>query len=177
MYYFIDLDDTLVNTTPLNNDAYNYALEKYGYQRINTTQRITRNILQINPSELSRIIREKQKYFCSPWLKYRVVVNQKLLNLLKNNPKDNCYIWTKADRKRAYAVIKQCRLSKYFNGIIFDDKKYLDYSLNHIKSIANNADFTIYENDSNLFRSLSSQITDVIKDGFFDVKGYFISQL
>ena len=28
MYYFIDLDDTLVNTTPLNNDAYNYALER-----------------------------------------------------------------------------------------------------------------------------------------------------
>ena len=111
------------------------------------------------------------------WLSYRVVINQKILNLLKNNPKDNCYIWTKADRKRAYAVIKQCRLSKYFNGIIFDDKKNLDYSLNHLKSIANNSDFTIYENDSNLFRSVSLQITDVIKDEFFDVKGFFISQL
>lgn len=175
MYYFIDLDDTLVNTTPLNNDAYNYALEKYGYQRLNAEQRITRGNLKIKPSELSKIIHEKQKYFCSPWLKYRVVVNQKLLNLLKNNPKDNCYIWTKADKKRAYAVIKQCRLSKYFNGIIFDDKKNLCDSLNHLKCIANNADFTIYENDSNLLRSLSLQITDVIKDGFFDVKGYFIT--
>lgn len=175
MYYFIDLDDTLVSTTLLNNDAYNYALEKYGYRRINTTQRITRRNLKIKPSELSKIIYEKQNYFCLPWLKYRVVVNQKLLNLLKNNPKDNCYIWTKADRKRAYAVIKQCRLSKYFNGIIIDDKKNLSYSLNILKSIANNADFMIYENDSNLFRSLSSQITDVIKDDFFDVNGYYLS--
>ena len=174
MYYFIDLDDTLVNTTPLNNDAYNYALEKYGYQRINTTQRITRGNLKIKPSELSKIIYEKQNYFCLPWLKYRVVVNQKLLNLLKNNPKDNCYIWTKADRKRAYAVINQCRLSKYFNGIIFDDKKNLRYSLNRLKSIANNTDFTIYENDYALFRSSNLQITDVIKNDFFDVKGYFI---
>ena len=175
MYYFIDLDDTLVNTTPLNNDAYNYALEKYGYQRINTKQRITRENLKIKPSELPKIIREKQKYFSLPWLYYRVVINQKLLNILKDNPINNCYIWTKADRKRAYAVIKQCRLLKYFNGIIFDDKKNLDYSLNRLKSIANNADFTIYENDSNLFRSLSSQITDIIKDDSFDVKGYFIS--
>lgn len=174
MYYFIDLDDTLINTTLLNNDAYNYALEKYGYQRINTTQRITRGNLKITPSELSKIIYEKQNYFCLPWLKYRVVVNQKLLNLLKNNPKDNCYVWTKADRKRAYAVIKQCRLSKYFNGIVFDDKKNLDYSLNRLKNIANNTDFTIYENDYALFRSSNLQITDVIKNDFFDVKGYFI---
>ena len=175
MYYFIDLDDTLVNTTLLNNDAYNYALEKYGYQRRNTEQRITRGNLKIKPSELPKIIREKQKYFSLPWLYYRVVVNQKLLNILKDNPKNNCYIWTKADRKRAYAVIKQCRLSKYFNGIIFDNKKNLDYSLNHLKSIANNADFTIYENDSNLFRSLSPQITYVIKDDFFNVKSYHIN--
>ena len=104
-----------------------------------------------------------------------MVINQKLLNILKNNPKDYCYIWTKADKKRAYAVIKQCRLSKYFNGIIFDDKKNLDYSLNRLKSIANNVDFTIYENDNNLFRSSNLQITEVIKDGFFDVKGYFIT--
>jgi len=174
MYYFIDLDDTLVNTTPLNNDAYDYALEKYGHQRINTEQRITRGNLKIKPSELTKIIREKQNYFCLPWLYYRVVINQKLLNILKNNPKDNCYIWTKADRKRAYAVIKQCRLSKYFNGIIFDDKQNLDYSLKHLKNITNNTDFTIYENDYNLFRSSNLQTIDVIKDDFFDVKGYFI---
>ena len=173
MYYFIDLDDTLVNTTPLNNDAYNYALEKYGYQRLNTEQRVTRGNLKIKPSELLKIICEKQKYFCLPWLYYRVVINQKLLNILKDNPKDNCYIWTKADTKRAYAVIKQCRLSKYFNGII-DSKKNLSYSLNRLKSIANNTDFMIYENDRTLFSSANLQITDAIKDDFFDVKSYFI---
>ena len=28
MKLVVDLDDTLINTTSLNNDAYNYALEK-----------------------------------------------------------------------------------------------------------------------------------------------------
>lgn len=42
MKYLIDLDETLVNTTPLNNDAYNYALEKFGFNRI-----ITNALLEI----------------------------------------------------------------------------------------------------------------------------------
>ena len=48
MKILIDLDDTLVNTTSLNNDAYNYALEKFGFKRINKNERITRDILNIN---------------------------------------------------------------------------------------------------------------------------------
>lgn len=44
-------------------------------------------------------------------------------------------------------------------------------------SIAHNTNFTIYENDNKICRSLNAQVTDVIKDDFFDIKGYFISQL
>lgn len=29
MKYIFDLDDTLIQSTALNNDAYNYALEKF----------------------------------------------------------------------------------------------------------------------------------------------------
>jgi len=43
--YLIDLDDTLIYSTPLNNDAYNYALQKFGYQVITTKKRITREDL------------------------------------------------------------------------------------------------------------------------------------
>lgn len=34
MKYFIDLDDTLVNSTEHNNYAYNFALEMHGNNRI-----------------------------------------------------------------------------------------------------------------------------------------------
>ena len=46
MVYVVDLDDTLVLTKNLNNDAYNYALEKHGQKRIKTSKRITRDNLK-----------------------------------------------------------------------------------------------------------------------------------
>ena len=64
MKYIIDLDDTLICSTKLNNDAYNYSLEKYGFNRISTTDRITRDKLTfINSELLKKIITEKQIYF------------------------------------------------------------------------------------------------------------------
>ena len=38
MVYVVDLDDTLVLTKNLNNDAYNYALEQNGQRRIETNK-------------------------------------------------------------------------------------------------------------------------------------------
>lgn len=46
MKYIIDLDDTLIQSTVLNNDAYSYALEKCGYTRLNTKERLMREKLQ-----------------------------------------------------------------------------------------------------------------------------------
>ncbi len=40
MKYIFDLDETLIQSTTLNNDAYNYALEKFGFQRIITNERL-----------------------------------------------------------------------------------------------------------------------------------------
>ena len=51
MVYVVDLDDTLVLTKNLNNDAYNYALEQNGQKRIKTAKRITRENLGKNPNE------------------------------------------------------------------------------------------------------------------------------
>ena len=72
MVYVVDLDDTLVLTKNLNNDAYNYALEKHGQKRIKTAKRLTRDNLNATPSK--KLIAEKQNYFAQKWLKYRVVV-------------------------------------------------------------------------------------------------------
>ena len=60
MKYFIDLDDTLVNSTILNNDAYNFALEQYGFDRIVTKERLTRDLL-VGFKNLDKIIKLKQK--------------------------------------------------------------------------------------------------------------------
>ena len=82
--YVFDLDDTLVATTALNNDAYNYALEKHGYSRITTRHRITRNELDYIPKEkLNEIIADKQLYFSRKWLPCRVILNNILLNKIK----------------------------------------------------------------------------------------------
>lgn len=77
MKYFIDLDDTLVNSTILNNDAYNFALEMFGYNRILTNERITRENFD-SYKDLDGIIKLKQKYFTSAWLPYRLVLNKNL---------------------------------------------------------------------------------------------------
>ena len=67
MVYVVDLDDTLVLTKNLNNDAYNYALEKHGQKRIKITKRITREKLIKKPGK--KLIDDKQKYFAQKWLK------------------------------------------------------------------------------------------------------------
>ncbi|MCI8476483.1 MAG: HAD hydrolase-like protein [Clostridia bacterium] len=40
MKYIFDLDETLIQSTTLNNDAYNYALEKFGFKSIITSERL-----------------------------------------------------------------------------------------------------------------------------------------
>ena len=108
MVYVIDLDDTLVLTKNLNNDAYNFALEQNGQRRIKTNKRLTRENLGETPSK--KLIADKQNYFTQKWLKYRVVVNQEILSLLKKQERKNCYLWTSADKNRAEYILKELDL-------------------------------------------------------------------
>ena len=121
MVYVVDLDDTLVLTQNLNNDAYNFALEQNGKKRIKTNKRLTRETLGETSSK--KLIADKQNYFTQKWLKYRVVVNEYLLNILRKQDVQNCYLWTSADKNRAKYLLKELDLAKYFNKTIFDDKK------------------------------------------------------
>ena len=121
MVYVVDLDDTLVLTKNLNNDAYNFALEQNGQKRIRTAKRLTRENLNASPSK--KLITDKQNYFAQKWIKYRVVVNEDILDLLKTQDKANCYLWTSADKSRAEYILKELDLYKYFNKVIYDAKK------------------------------------------------------
>ncbi|MEG1500014.1 MAG: hypothetical protein RR400_03005 [Clostridia bacterium] len=173
MKFIIDLDDTLVSSTLLNNDAYNFALEKFGYARIFTTKRITRNNLSfIPPPILQNIIHEKQNYFSLPWMRYRLVLNEVLIKKLKASDPKNNFIWTKADKNRVLQILEQCNLSKYFNQIIFDEKENLKKSLSKLENVTNSPNFIIYENNKEFFSNYNIKIIDNIQNGMFDISGY-----
>ena len=89
MVYVVDLDDTLVLTKNLNNDAYNFALEQNGKRRIKTKKRLTREHFGKTPNE--KLITDKQNYFAQKWLKYRVVVNEEILPLPAWHPMPSWY--------------------------------------------------------------------------------------
>lgn len=145
MVYIVDLDDTLVLTKNLNNDAYNFALEQNGQKRIRTNNRLTRENFDGTASK--KLIIDKQNYFAQKWLKYRVVVNEEILNLLKNQDKENCFLWTSADKSRAEYILKELDLYKYFNKVIYDDKKDLNSSLKRLKDITKSNVFLIFEDN------------------------------
>jgi len=171
--YFIDLDDTLVNSTILNNDAYNFALEHFGYKRIITNERLTRDLLT-DYKNLNEIIQLKQKYFTLSWLPYRLILNTELLSKLKEFGKSNCFLWTKADKTRADKIIECCNLSKIFNDVIFDDKTNFCTSLHKLKQIANSDNIIIYENNHNFFQNQKYKIIDEINNQYFNIKGYLV---
>lgn len=172
MKYIVDLDDTLVNTTELNNDAYNYALSKFGYTPINTTKRITRHDLQ-NNHDLKDLIKEKQNYFTAKWLPYRIILNGKLIDKLKCHSKYDCFIWTKADKYRAQTIWNTCNLNQYFADIIFDDKTSFSSSISRLQSTYND-DLSIYENDLSFFNHSNAKIVDVIRNDNFMIKCFQI---
>lgn len=170
MVYVVDLDDTLVLTKNLNNDAYNFALEQNGHRRIKTKKRLTRENLGETPSK--KLITDKQNYFAQKWLKYRVVVNEELLNLLKNQDKENCFLWTSADKNRAEYLLKELDLDKYFNKIIYDDKKDLNSSLKRLKDITKSNAFIIFEDNKKfLKKSTSCEGVENIK---YKIRKYYI---
>lgn len=175
MKYIFDLDDTLISSTALNNDAYNYALEKYGYPRFNTNGRLTRDRFKFIPTPiLNKIIREKQRYFTSRWLPYRIILNTELFDKLKDYEKDNCYLWTKASPHRVESILKYCGLRKFFNKVIFDDKIKFHNSIRILQAIVHANEFVIYEDNHKFFDGERAKIIDLIRTDHFNVAGYLI---
>lgn len=175
MIYIVDLDDTLVSSTSLNNDSYNFALEQYNFERLSTRERITREKLKfINNKTLEDIIQLKQYYFTQDWLPCRVILNKLLINKLIINKKENCYLWTKSDKDRAYKIVDYCKLGKFFKDIIFDDKSSFETSILKLKKLTNANQFIIYENNKDFFFNQRCKIVDSIKTNLFDINGYLI---
>ena len=170
MVYVVDLDDTLVLTKNLNNDAYNFALEKHGQSRIKTNKRLTRENLGETPSK--KLIADKQNYFTQKWLKYRVVFNEEILKILQNQDKENCFLWTSADKSRVEYILKELDLYKYFSKVIYDDKKDLNSSLKRLKDITKSNVFLIFEDNENFFKK--TILRERVESDKFKVKKYCI---
>lgn len=163
----------MVLTKNLNNDAYNFALEQNGQRRIKTNNRLTRENFDETASK--KLIIDKQNYFAQKWLKYRVIVNEEILNLLNNQDKENCYLWTSADKNRADFILKELDLYKYFNKVIYDDKKDLNSSLKRLKDITKSNVFLIFEDNDGLFKDQFIKIKLALISRFFMVNKYLIS--
>lgn len=175
MIYIVDLDDTLVSSTSLNNDSYNFALEQCNFERLSTSARITREKLNfIDNATLKSIIQLKQNYFSQQWLSCRVVLNKLLIDKLLVNKKGNCYLWTKANKDRAYKIVDYCKLDNYFKDIIFDNKLTFETSMQKLRQITNSNQFIIYENNKGFFFNKDCIIVDSIKTNIFDINGYLI---
>lgn len=175
MICVVDLDDTLVCSTTLNNDSYNFALEQFGFDRLIINERITRERLDfIDNITLKNVIQLKQYYFTQEWLHCRVALNTILIDKLKLNKKENCYLWTKADKNRDYKIVDYCKLDNYFKDIIFDDKLSFETSIPKLKELTNSNQFIIYENNKDFFFNQSCKIVDSIKTNLFNINGYLI---
>lgn len=175
MIYVVDLDDTLVNSTTLNNDAYNFALEQYNFNRLITNERITRERLDfIDSKTLKNVVQLKQYYFTQEWLSCRVMLNKLLVDKLLVSKKENCYIWTKADKYRTYKIVDYCKLGNYFKDIIFDEKSSFETSIPKLKQLTNSNQFIVYENNKDFFFNKSCKIVHSIKTNLFDINGYLI---
>ena len=170
MVYIVDLDDTLVLTKNLNNDAYNFALEQNGKKRVKTNKRLTRETLGETSSK--KLIADKQNYFTQKWLKYRVIVNKEILSILQNQDKENCYLWTSADINRAEYILNELDLYKYFNKVIYDDKKDLNNSLKRLKDITKSNVFLIFEDNEKISKKAISR--QRVESDKFKVKKYYI---
>jgi len=165
----VDLDDTLVASTKLNNDAYNYALEKFGFAEINSNNRITREDLKsIRHDILQKIIAEKQNYFIKEWLAFRLTINRRLLLKMQAVGKDNCFVWTRSSRSRALSMISGLKIDGFISGVIFDDKTDFTKSAKLLRTHTGADRVILYENE----RIKGLKIVDYIRDGNFNVNGY-----
>lgn len=128
--FVFDLDNTLVYTNSLNNEAYNYALNLLRLEPIICCNRITRDIVfaaypNLNNVQKSRIIELKQTYFMNNIKS--TIPNKSTLKMLKDIDIEFCVLWTCADENRVKDLLEYYDISNAFRKILFSNK--IDISL------------------------------------------------
>ena len=106
MVYVVDLDDTLVLTKNLNNDAYNFALEQNGHRRIKTKKRLTRE--NFGETASKKLITDKQNYFAQKWLKNAKNFRFSIIEVFLNKDDTSPYI---LERERYWKEVFRSKIS------------------------------------------------------------------
>ncbi|MBQ9114670.1 MAG: HAD hydrolase-like protein [Clostridia bacterium] len=157
--YIVDLDNTLVFTNRLNNEAYNYALYKIGKRKIKSTGRITRQevfrSVDLTEKEKEKLVKIKQDYFINNLDK--IEVNQKLLALLEKAGRENSVLWTRAEPTRVKPILLYYDLRNKFSYIYYSEKKELQKDMDHICTIVgcDNKELIIFDDELNAIKGKS----------------------
>lgn len=156
--YIFDLDNTLVFTDDLNNEAYNYALVKLDKKPIYDKKRITREIVfskyELTEEEKNYLVNLKQEYFLENVEK--IHKNEDLLKFLTSKSPADCILWTSAEKCRVEAILSYLSLFNAFSWIIYSSKisieKDLDKICKHFQ--CSKSRLVFYENDSKVLNEL-----------------------
>lgn len=160
-----DIDNTLLFTDKLNNNAYIYAAKILKIQLPDTVlnvPRITVSLIKkyaknINNSTFEKLQEEKLNYFLCHL--EQIEVNQKLLNEIKENS-DFIYLWTSSNERRA--LTECCMLKIPFDELISFDKKNSSVKVLHkmifgimTKIKISSADIIVYDDDENFLNKIA----------------------
>ena len=105
---------------------------------------------------------------------YRLITNNALIEKLIQNKKNNCFLWTKADKQRTNAILELCDLKKYFKSVIFDKKECFNKSVHLLKQCTSSNNLIIYENNFDFFKNQNVEIVDTIQNSKFNVNGHLV---
>lgn len=133
-YYVFDLDNTLVFTDALNNEAYNFVLKKFGLSEIRNVERITREVVFQKYPEVEKwkdeIIALKQNFFLNNL--ERTFPARELLIKLKNSEKCRNILWTSAEETRVIAILEYYKIAEEFRDIVFSKKADVEKDIKKI---------------------------------------------
>lgn len=157
--YIFDLDNTLIYTNKLNNNAYNYALKKQGMSTIKGLTRITRDLVfASNPTLTTKqkkaIIKLKQAYFIDNI--GHTKPNQALLAQLRSHSRQDCILWTSANELRVEALLGYYELNNSFKKVFLSDKSNVQEDIDAICKVweCGLEQIIVYEDDQALIESL-----------------------
>ena len=129
--FVFDLDNTLVFTDALNNEAYNFALKQQQREPIAGVQRITREIVfsryTMTQEQKRELVALKQSYFIENIKK--VLLNDKLISFLRELPEERCVLWTSAEEARVESILEFFDLKKCFAKVFYSKKHNVERDL------------------------------------------------
>lgn len=157
-YYVFDLDNTLVFTDNLNNEAYNFVLKKVGLSEIRDVARITREIIYQKYPGIEKWIGEitdlKQSYF----IKHldRTIPSIELFHKLVNSSKENNVLWTSAEKVRVIAILKHYEIIEKFKKVLFSEKINVEKDVDEMCELfkCNQDDLIFFEDNLKVIQEL-----------------------